>query len=164
MLNMTSGDTLFESGTELGNIKGINRRNQRVSQSIQFPPAKSAKRKPFVPLADLLQRKHDDRVSEYLEKMKGLSIDEIVNTQILSKTKDQTPEKNSTLNPMSPQPRGNNVSLMTMGVTPKQASIVESARNKMNSISMAPKLSSKSSKFFCNRIFVLEQKLERRPP
>jgi len=55
-----------------------------------------------VPLSDLLHRKHDDRVSEYLEKMKGLSIDEIVNTSILNKASTQretgkvsTPDKSN---------------------------------------------------------------------
>lgn len=38
-----------------------------------------------MPLRDLLDRKHDDRVNEYLDKMKGLTIDEIVNTSILNK-------------------------------------------------------------------------------
>ena len=58
----------------------------------------NSRRKPFVPLKDLLQRNHDDRVREYLDKMKGLSIDDIVNTSILNKAspaKDQrvTPDK-----------------------------------------------------------------------
>ena len=38
-----------------------------------------------MPLSDLLQRKHDDRVSEYLEKMKGLTFDEIINPVMLKK-------------------------------------------------------------------------------
>ena len=36
-------------------------------------------RKPFVPLKELLCRNHDDRVHEYLDKMKNLSIDEMLN-------------------------------------------------------------------------------------
>ena len=38
--------------------------------------------KPFVPLKELLCRNHDDRVHEYLDKMKNLSIDEMLNTSL----------------------------------------------------------------------------------
>ena len=57
----------------------------RFTNSVDFPKSATNRRKPFVPLKDLLQRNHDDGVREYLDKMKGLSIDEIVNTQILVK-------------------------------------------------------------------------------
>ena len=43
---------------------------------------------PFVPLKDLLQKNHDDRVQGYLDQMKGLSIDEIIyNTKPLNNSK-----------------------------------------------------------------------------
>ena len=32
-----------------------------------------------MPLKDLLMKKHDDRVKDYLSKMKDLSIDDIIN-------------------------------------------------------------------------------------
>ena len=125
----------------------------RVTQSINIPSA-STKRKPFVPLSDLLHRKHDDRVSEYLEKMKGLSIDEIVNTSILNKASTAhetgTPDKqdrrdNLTLNTtLSPLARGNqNPSKMSMGMTPKQVSIVDTTRNKSHNLAMAPPINTK---------------------
>ena len=59
-----------------------------MSKSINFPSTTKSgdrRRKTFVPLSDLLQRKHDDRVSEYLEKMKGLTFDEIINPVMLKK-------------------------------------------------------------------------------
>ena len=46
----------------------------------------TSRRKPFVPLRDLLQKNHDDRVNDYLEKMKGLNIDEIVNNNNAGRT------------------------------------------------------------------------------
>jgi len=46
------------------------------------------KKKSFIPLRDLLQKGHEDRVKDYLEKMKGLSIDEIVNSNYKSEAKD----------------------------------------------------------------------------
>ena len=52
------------------------------------------RKKPFVPLKDLLQRNHDDRVKDYLDRMKGLSIDEIVNSAALnSKAASQSASK-----------------------------------------------------------------------
>jgi hypothetical protein len=33
----------------------------------------------FIPLKDLLRKNHDDRVKDYMEKMKDMSIEEIVN-------------------------------------------------------------------------------------
>lgn len=124
----------------------------RVTQSINIQSA-STKRKPFVPLSDLLHRKHDDRVSEYLEKMKGLSIDEIVNTSILNKAstahETETPDKQErrdlTLNAtLSPLARGNNnPSKMSVGMTPKQVSIVDTTRNKSHNLAMAPPINTK---------------------
>ena len=90
LLNKTSGETLPEAS-----IIGGNSRN-RVTQSIEFPGAAAsrARRKPFVPLKDLLQRNHDDRVKDYLDRMKGLSIDEIVNSAALnSKAASQSASK-----------------------------------------------------------------------
>ena len=122
----------------------------RVTQSINIPSA-STKRKPFVPLSDLLHRKHDDRVSEYLEKMKGLSIDEIVNTSILNKAstahETETPDKqerrdltlNATLSPLA----RNNPSKMSVGMTPKQVSIVENTRKNSHNLAMAPPINTK---------------------
>lgn len=72
---MNSGDNLCEPKTS----------RNRISQTLHPTKARSSRRKPFVPLRDLLDRKHDDRVNEYLDKMKGLTIDEIVNTSILNK-------------------------------------------------------------------------------
>ena len=123
----------------------------RVTQSINIQSA-STKRKPFVPLSDLLHRKHDDRVSEYLEKMKGLSIDEIVNTSILNKAstahETETPDKQErrdlTLNAtLSPLARGKNSSKMSVGMTPKQVSIVDTTRNKSHNLAMAPPINTK---------------------
>ena len=39
----------------------------------------SRRRKQFVPLRDLLRKGHADRVQDYLDKMNGLSINEIEN-------------------------------------------------------------------------------------
>ena len=72
---MNSGNNLCEPKTS----------RNRISQTLHTTKARSSRRKPFVPLRDLLDRKHDDRVNEYLDKMKGLTIDEIVNTSILNK-------------------------------------------------------------------------------
>ena len=33
----------------------------------------------FIPLKDLLRKNHDDRVKDYMSKMAGMSIEEIVN-------------------------------------------------------------------------------------
>ena len=46
----------------------------------------TVRRKPFVPLRDLLQKNHDDRVQDYLEKMKGMALDDIVNSTSAAKT------------------------------------------------------------------------------
>ena len=64
---MTSGATLLDQHHTARN---------RISQTLAANKGGSARRKPFVPLRDLLDRKHDDRVNEYLDKMKGLTIDE----------------------------------------------------------------------------------------
>ena len=96
-------------------------------------------RKPFVPLRDLLQRNHEDRVREYLDKMKGLTLDEIVNTQTLNskpgredaRSSRVTPEKLSQqdllkggVSPMA-GPAGSSFS---MGITPKQKNIIDSTK------------------------------------
>ena len=94
-----------------------------------------------MPLKDLLTRNHDDRVREYLDKMKGLSIDEIVNTQILNKEKvaQSTNDgglRNSRLSPdHDGMPSGenspnresnrNNRSNLSMGMTHKQLNTVD---------------------------------------
>ena len=49
-------------------------------------------RKPFVPLKELLCRNHDDRVHEYLDKMKNLSIDEMLNAHSTLKTAKFVPK------------------------------------------------------------------------
>ena len=33
----------------------------------------------FIPLKDLLRKNHDDRVKDYMDKMHGMTIEEIVN-------------------------------------------------------------------------------------
>ena len=46
---------------------------------------------PFVPLKELISKNHDDRVRDYLDQMKGLSIDEIINnTATISAKKHRT--------------------------------------------------------------------------
>ena len=65
----------------------------------------------FIPLKDLLQKNHDDRVKDYLKKMKGLSIDEIVNSGSLLQQQNQNRDEESV--------NGN----------AKQRGIVESTRN-----------------------------------
>ena len=69
-INKTSGETLPEQpGTQ-----SVRTSRNRFTKSIDFPGSCTHRRKPFVPLKDLLQRNHDDRVREYLGKMKGLSL------------------------------------------------------------------------------------------
>ena len=145
-LNRTSGDTIPDPASLQSERVGRN----RVTQSIAIPGPQSSRRKPFVPLSDLLHRKHDDRVSEYLEKMKGLSIDEIVNTSILNKasTAHETGEGspadkrelglNGALSPLARDGRGGDPSRMSVGMTPKQVSIVEGARTKATNLAVAP--------------------------
>ena len=41
----------------------------------------------FVPLKDLLSKNHDDRVKDYLDQMKGLSIDDIINNSTVISVK-----------------------------------------------------------------------------
>ena len=48
-------------------------------------------KKGFIPLKDLLQKNHSDRVKDYLDKMKGLSIDDIVNNRVQIKTTEESP-------------------------------------------------------------------------
>lgn len=50
-------------------------------------------KKGFIPLKDLLQKNHSDRVKDYLDKMKGLSIDDIVNNRVQIKTTEESPQK-----------------------------------------------------------------------
>ena len=69
-----------------------------MSRSIDFNSAKNkmrksmCARKPFVPLKELLCRNHDDRVHEYLDKMKNLSIDEMLNAHSTLKTAKFVPK------------------------------------------------------------------------
>ena len=63
----------------------IGKLNQTSQNSIQVNSSidtsnMTVRKKPFVPLRDLLQKNHDDRVQDYLEKMKGLNLEEIVNS------------------------------------------------------------------------------------
>ena len=83
-INRTSGDTLPDQHSSMFNGKIQSVRN-RVAHSIDFPSGASSirRKQPFVPLKDLLTRNHDDRVQEYLERMKGLSISEIINSSTL---------------------------------------------------------------------------------
>ena len=76
-INRHSGETLpdYQAG-----LSKSHRKSSRYNSALDYPLSATNRRKPFVPLKDLLQRNHDDRVREYLDKMKGLSIDEIVNT------------------------------------------------------------------------------------
>jgi hypothetical protein len=54
----------------------------------------------FTPLKDLLTKNHDDRVQEYLNKMEGLSIEEIVKSNSLTMSKDvQAKSKRDEENP-----------------------------------------------------------------
>lgn len=117
-------------------MRARNRFANSIDLSNNISPQPSRRRnKPFVPLKDLLQRNHDDRVREYLDKMKGLSIDDIVNTSILNKA-PETPNKSNHGDAMfggvtSPQGvRSNPTSHLSMGVTPKQVSIIEDTRTK----------------------------------
>ena len=51
---------------------------------------------PFVPLKELISKNHDDRVRDYLEQMKGLSIDDIINnTATISAKKHRSTEQSS---------------------------------------------------------------------
>lgn len=52
------------------------------------------KRKPaFTPLKDLLTKNHDDRVKDYLTKMEGLTMEEVVHSQSLKVTAPQPKKK-----------------------------------------------------------------------
>lgn len=60
------------------------KRNRSGSQSAFQPVGKSIsarKQSTYTPLKDLLTKNHDDRVRDYLSRMEGLSIDEVVRTQ-----------------------------------------------------------------------------------
>lgn len=48
--------------------------------TFKSPPQTTRNTDDYVPLKDLLRKGHDDRVKDYLERMKNLSIDEIVYT------------------------------------------------------------------------------------
>ena len=58
----------------------------------------------FIPLKDLLRKNHDDRVIDYMSKMKGMTIEEIVNGKQAfeegssSRVGDQTPRQKQILN------------------------------------------------------------------
>ena len=43
----------------------------------------------FIPLKDLLRKNHGDRVQDYMDKMKHMSIDEIVNSKASLEDKSQ---------------------------------------------------------------------------
>ena len=147
-LNRTSGETLPEQ--PIGSHTARNSRN-RFTKSIDFPQS-CAHRKPFVPLKDLLTRNHDDRVREYLDKMKGLSIDEIVNTQILNKEKvaqsNDGALRNSRLSPdqegmpsndNSPhrESNRNNRSNLSMGMTHKQMNMMDRTMTQVQTMANA---------------------------
>ena len=68
-----------------------------------------SRRKPFVPLRDLLKKGHADRVQDYLDKMNGLTIDEIENGSIAAGKTEPASEKR-----MKESMRGS-----TMGATPR---------------------------------------------
>ena len=42
---------------------------------------KPSKRSSFTPLKDLLTKNHDDRVKDYLSRMEGLTMEEVVHSQ-----------------------------------------------------------------------------------
>lgn len=42
---------------------------------------KSARKNNFTPLKDLLTKNHDDRVKDYLARMEGLSLEEVVHSK-----------------------------------------------------------------------------------
>ena len=136
-LNKTSGDTLpdFNQGP-------TRMRNNIYSHSIDVSKLHQGhRRKPFVPLKDLLQKNHEDRVREYLDKMKGLTIDEIVNTSILNKVNSAAQEEGKTQRSMFESPMGGvrtvNQSPMSVGPAPKRVNIVESARQEALNLSTA---------------------------
>ena len=69
-----------------------------------------------MPLKQIIQRNHGDRVREYLDKMKGLSIDEIV--------------KSTTINAKAPPKEETKMGGQDAheGITAKQASIIDNAK------------------------------------
>ena len=114
-INKGSSMTLPEHQLTLGQPSIRTSRNQ-IASSVDFPASTANRRKPqFVPLKQIIQRNHGDRVREYLDKMKGLSIDEIV--------------KSTTLNAKAPKEEQKMGSQdVHEGMTAKQVSIVDNAK------------------------------------
>ena len=78
----------------------------------------SRRKQPFVPLRDLLKKGHADRVQDYLDKMNGMTIDEIENGTVGPGKAEATSEKK-----MQASMRGS-----TMGATPRQVQIVDNIK------------------------------------
>ena len=76
------------------------------------------RKQPFVPLRDLLKKGHADRVQDYLDKMNGMTIDEIENGTVGPGKAEATTEKK-----MKESMRGS-----TMGATPRQVQIVDNIK------------------------------------
>ena len=55
--------------------------NQNSSQILDFPTSPKAigQRKTYLKMKDILNKNHDDKVRDYLRKMDGQSLEEIVN-------------------------------------------------------------------------------------
>ena len=84
--------TTFLGGSSAKKLSILGKLNQTSTNSIHVGKESVANstfsktRASFVPLRDLLARNHEDRVQDYLEKMKGLNMDEIVNSKAALKT------------------------------------------------------------------------------
>ena len=81
MLNKASGDTLPQASKKsLISKRNSKTKSQFMTQASTHDDSYSSRQQPFVPLKDLLTRRHDERVKEYLNKMNGLTMDDIINT------------------------------------------------------------------------------------
>lgn len=80
------------------------------------------KKQAFIPLGQLLTKNHEDRVKDYLIKMEGLPLDEIVKCGVLPQPGQQSKRKET--NELDIQPYGTN----------KQLQIIDSVRNQANSM------------------------------
>ena len=82
-MNITNDRSLSPTTTNDNNFTQKSGSRNRYGGSQQ-------RRKPFIPLGELLTKNHNDRVADYLTKMKGFTIDEIVNSNALNhKSQDQ---------------------------------------------------------------------------
>ena len=55
-----------------------------ISQPLTGSTLKKKKALNFTPLKDLLTKNHDDRVKDYLNKMEGLTMEEVIHSQSLN--------------------------------------------------------------------------------